>query len=143
MTTTGGQIKLEEGTGHGTTVGFKAPNTEIVEDVIWTLPDVDGEPGQVLATDGFGNLEWATVPLFLSYDANTAYTGYLIYPSILYSLMVNIGDRISVNSSNIVGFIGWNTKADGTGVWYYPYNIITIPSHSVKLYAQKSSSNYY
>lgn len=36
-------------------------------------------------------------------------------------------------------FIGWNTKADGSGVWYYPdlndYNSITMNSNTV-LYAQ-------
>ncbi|MBL8000254.1 MAG: hypothetical protein JNL32_16645, partial [Candidatus Kapabacteria bacterium] len=40
-------------------VGFKAPNT-IATSVTWTLPNADGTSGQVLRTDGAGNLSWAT-----------------------------------------------------------------------------------
>ena len=70
MSHKGQEINLAEGTGGGTVVGFKAPDTEVVEDVIWTLPDVDGEPGQALATDGFGNLEWVSPTLLFAYDLN-------------------------------------------------------------------------
>ena len=40
-------------------VGFKAPDT-IANNIIWTLPNVDGTTGQVLATNGTGTLSWAT-----------------------------------------------------------------------------------
>ena len=59
MTTTGGKLELEEGTGGGTMVGFKAPNTEVVSDLVWTLPSVDGTVGQALVTDGAKQLGWA------------------------------------------------------------------------------------
>jgi len=55
---TGGKIKLEEGTGGGDHVGFKAPDTEVAAEVIWTLPDTDGATGQVMATDGNKTLSW-------------------------------------------------------------------------------------
>jgi trimeric autotransporter adhesin len=38
-------------------VGFKAP-TSIGNDVTWTLPSSDGSSGEVLTTDGTGNLSW-------------------------------------------------------------------------------------
>ena len=39
-------------------VAFQAPAT-IASDVTWTLPDADGASGQVLSTNGSGNLSWA------------------------------------------------------------------------------------
>lgn len=40
-------------------VAFKAPAT-IATNVTWTLPSADGSQGQLLKTDGNGNLGWAT-----------------------------------------------------------------------------------
>jgi hypothetical protein len=40
-------------------VAFKAPAT-VASDVTWTLPAADGTSGQVLSTNGFGTLSWAT-----------------------------------------------------------------------------------
>jgi len=59
----GGKIKLEEGTGHGTMVGFKAPDTEVIDECIWTLPSTDGIDGQALVTDGAKNLSFASAGL--------------------------------------------------------------------------------
>ena len=36
------------------------------------------------------------------------------------------------------GVMSWNTKADGTGVRYYPKDKLVVPEHSITLYAQKS-----
>ena len=43
-------------------VAFKAPAT-IASNVTWTLPNTDGLPDQVLITNGFGVLSWATPTL--------------------------------------------------------------------------------
>ena len=40
-------------------VAFKAPAT-VASNVEWTLPATDGSAGQLLKTDGSGNLGWAT-----------------------------------------------------------------------------------
>lgn len=40
-------------------VAFKAPAT-VASNVEWTLPATDGTAGQLLKTDGSGNLGWAT-----------------------------------------------------------------------------------
>lgn len=40
-------------------LGFKAPMT-VPANVTWILPDSDGGAGDVLSTDGAGNLSWAT-----------------------------------------------------------------------------------
>src|SRR6056300_1550938 len=59
--TVGGTLKLNEGTNNGTNfIGLKAPNA-VTTTTTFTLPDGDGSSGQVLSTDGSGNLSFATV----------------------------------------------------------------------------------
>src|SRR6056300_786632 len=56
---TGGTLKLNEGTNNGTNfIGLKAPNS-VTASTTFTLPDGDGSNGQVLSTDGTGNLSFA------------------------------------------------------------------------------------
>ena len=58
---TGGTLKLNEGTSNGANfIGIKAPNS-VTTSTTFTLPDGDGSSGQVLSTDGSGNLSFATV----------------------------------------------------------------------------------
>ncbi|QTU83301.1 InlB B-repeat-containing protein [Carnobacteriaceae bacterium zg-C25] len=38
------------------------------------------------------------------------------------------------------GFVSWNTKADGTGITYYPGDAITLPAGDTHLYAQWSEN---
>jgi hypothetical protein len=62
-----GEFRLMELTANGNNyVGFKAPNS-IGINRIWTLPASDGSSGQVLITNGAGELSWAN-------DQNTVYT---------------------------------------------------------------------
>src|SRR6056300_1310778 len=57
--TTGGTLKLNEGTNNGTNfIGLKAPNS-VSSTVTFTLPGSDGTNGQILSTDGSGNLSFA------------------------------------------------------------------------------------
>src|SRR5210317_1426261 len=56
---TGGTLKLNEGTNNGTNfIGLKAPNS-VTTTTTFTLPDGDGTNGQILTTDGSGNLSFA------------------------------------------------------------------------------------
>jgi len=58
--TTGGTLKINEGTDNGTNfVGLKAPNN-ITTSVTFTLPSSDGSNGQILTTDGSGGLSFAS-----------------------------------------------------------------------------------
>jgi len=58
--TTGGTLKINEGTDNGTNfVGLKAPNN-ITTSVTFTLPSADGSNGQILTTDGSGGLSFAS-----------------------------------------------------------------------------------
>ena len=54
------ELRFEESSGNGNNyVGFEAPAT-LGGDQIWVLPTADGSAGQLLKTDGSGNLGWAT-----------------------------------------------------------------------------------
>src|SRR6056300_862101 len=57
---TGGTLKLNEGTSNGTNfIGLKAPNS-VTASTTFTLPDGDGTNGQILTTDGSGNLSFSS-----------------------------------------------------------------------------------
>ena len=57
--TTGGTIKLNEGTNNGAHfIALKAPNS-VGSSVTFTLPSADGSNGHLLTTDGSGNLSFA------------------------------------------------------------------------------------
>ena len=58
--TAGATLQLREDTDNGTNyVGFKSPNA-VTTSIAWVLPDGDGSNGQVLSTDGSGNLSFTS-----------------------------------------------------------------------------------
>ena len=68
---TGGQLKLNEGTNNGTNyIGLKAPNA-VTTSTTFTLPDGDGSNGQFLKTDGSGNLSFGTVSSTITLAADS------------------------------------------------------------------------
>ena len=68
---TGGDIKLNEGTNNGTNfIGLKAPNA-VTTSTTFRLPDGDGSAGQFLKTDGNGNLDFSTVNQFIDLAGDT------------------------------------------------------------------------
>jgi len=55
-----GEVRFDELAANGTNyVGFKAPDA-IAANKVWVLPTADGTAGQVLKTDGSGNLGWVS-----------------------------------------------------------------------------------
>src|SRR5210317_2015743 len=59
---TGGTLKLNEGTSNGTNfIGLKAPNS-VTTSTTFTLPSADGSADQFIKTDGSGNLSFAAIP---------------------------------------------------------------------------------
>lgn len=56
------QIKLREpAMGGSSGIIIKAPSTNLASDLTFVMPDADGTSGQVLQTDGSGNLSFVTV----------------------------------------------------------------------------------
>src|SRR6056300_1360851 len=68
---TGGTLKLNEGTNNGTNfIGLKAPNS-VTTSTTSTLPDGDGSNGQFLKTDVSGNLSFGTVSSTITLAADS------------------------------------------------------------------------
>ena len=68
---TGGTIKINEGTNNGTNfVGLKAGNN-LTASTTFTLPTADGSAGQFIKTDGSGNLAFSTVNQFIDLAGDT------------------------------------------------------------------------
>src|SRR5210317_801763 len=68
---TGGTLKLNEGTNNGTNfIGLKAPNS-VTTSTTFTLPDGDGSNGQFLKTDGSGNLSFSTISSTITLAADS------------------------------------------------------------------------
>ena len=69
--TTGGSIKIKEGTNNGTHhVQLKSPNS-LAANVAFTLPSADGSSDQFLKTNGSGQLSFGTVTQTLSLAADS------------------------------------------------------------------------
>jgi len=51
-------VRFEDADGSNW-AAFQAPAT-IASNVLWTLPDADGQGGQTLSTNGSGTLNWST-----------------------------------------------------------------------------------
>ena len=89
--TTGGALKIKEGTNNGTHhVQLKAPNS-LSGNVEFTLPNADGSSGQFLKTNGSGTLEFDTI-------------------SSSFTLAADSGSNDTFNTSETLTFTG------GTGI---------------------------
>src|SRR6056300_1611177 len=84
-TTTGGEIRFNEGTNNGTNfVGLKAPNS-IASSQTYTLPSADGTAGQFLKTDGNGALAFETVNQFITLSDGSATDQYNTSETLLFT----------------------------------------------------------
>src|SRR5210317_1216391 len=84
-TTTGGELRFNEGTNNGTNfVGLKAPNS-IASSQTYTLPSADGTAGQFLKTDGSGGLAIETVNQFITLSDGSATDQYNTSETLLFT----------------------------------------------------------
>src|SRR5210317_712715 len=84
-TTTGGEIRFNEGTNNGTSfVGLKAPNS-LASSQTYTLPSTDGTAGQFLKTDGSGGLAIETVNQFITLSDGSATDQYNTSETLLFT----------------------------------------------------------
>jgi len=70
-TSTGGTIKFNEGTDNGTNfIALKSPNS-VSSSITYTLPGTDGSSGDVLQTDGSGNLSFSSITTSFTIGADS------------------------------------------------------------------------
>jgi len=121
----GGQIKLNEGTNNGSNyIGLKAPNS-VTSSTTFVLPDGDGSSGQVLKTDGSGNLDWVTVSTSNKYSDDSS-TQITVPSSQTLSLLGGTG-LTSTASGQSVTFAIDSTVATLTGSQTLTNKTLTSP----------------
>lgn len=79
-------------------VGFKAPAT-VAADVMWTLPDADGDADQVLVTNGAGTLSWGDAGIGVADQTSSTSTFYPLFSSVTSDVLVTSVNRASTKLS--------------------------------------------
>ena len=127
---TGGQIKFNEGTNNGSNyVGLKAPNS-ISSDITFTLPGSDGTNGQVLQTDGSGNLTFGNVASTLTIVDDTSTASTITLTTDTLSLLGGTGISSTV-SGDTVTFAIDNTVVTTSGTQTLTNKTIDSASNTI------------
>src|SRR5210317_870597 len=110
---TGGTLKLNEGTNNGTNfIGLKAPNS-VTTSTTFTLPDGDGSNGQFLKTDGSGNLSFGTVSSTITLAADSGSND--TYTTVSDDTITIAVDATIATASSTTTFTNKTFDANGTG----------------------------
>lgn len=131
--TVGAGLALREGTDNGSNfLALKAPDS-ITTSVTFELPDGDGTAGQILKTDGSGNLDWVNNAAGMS--------------NVVEDVTPQLGGDLDVNGNNIVstsnGTIEIRPNGTGNFEWYSNNTIIggSQSSEQAKLSLFEASTN--
>ena len=108
-----GELRLREASGNGTNHTAVRANANIATNWTMTLPATAGSSGQVLSTDGSGNLSWV---------ANGGFTAvYPFYPADRQCSSIHVNGASGVPSSegsiNPSGAVGGAGNYDSDGPW--------------------------
>ena len=129
--TTGGQIKLNEGTNNGTHfVGLKAPNA-LGGNVTFTLPTADGSNGQFLKTNGSGALSFGAITstFTLAADAGSNDT-FSTGGTLTFSGSNGVATTVSDDE---ITFAGTDATASSKGVASFPNSDFAVSSGAVTI----------
>ena len=131
--TTGGSLKLKEGTNNGTDhVALKAPNT-LGASVTFTLPSADGSNGQFLKTNGSGTLSFGAISSSFTLAADSGSND-----------TFNTGGTLTFSGSNGVAttvsndeitFAGTDATASSKGVASFSNSDFAVSSGAVTIKA--------
>jgi len=110
----GGQIKLNEGTNNGTNlVGLKAPNA-LANTIVFTLPGGDGSAGQFLKTDGAGNLGFSTVNQFIDLAGNSGTDTYNTSETLTFTGAGGLVQTVTDNTVTVTATALTNSNLSGS-----------------------------
>lgn len=114
-TTTGGTIKLNEGTNNGSNfVALKAPNT-LAGNTIYTLPVAYGSAGQFLKqSDGAGTLEWDTVNQFINLAGDTGTDTYNTAETLTFAGGAGLVQTVTDNTVTVTATTLTNANLSGS-----------------------------
>jgi len=110
----GGTIKLNEGTNNGTSfVGLKAPNA-LGNTVTFTLPGGDGSAGQFLKTDGSGNLDFQTVNQYIDLAGDSGTDTYNTAETLTFAGTGGLVQTVTDNTVTVSATALTNANLSGT-----------------------------
>ena len=114
-TTTGGSIKLNEGTNNGSNfVALKAPNT-LAGNTTYTLPVAYGSAGQFLKqSDGAGTLEWDTVNQFINLAGDTGTDTYNTAETLTFAGGAGLVQTVTDNTVTVTATALTNSNLSGS-----------------------------
>jgi len=114
-TTTGGTIKLNEGTNNGSNfVALKAPNS-LAGNTTYTLPTADGTTGQFLKqSDGAGTLEWDTVNQFINLAGDTGTDTYNTAETLTFAGGAGLVQTVTDNTVTVTATTLTNANLSGS-----------------------------
>ena len=111
---TGGTLKLNEGTGNGTSfIGLKAPNN-VTATTTFVLPDGDGSAGQFLKTDGSTNLAWSTVNQYIDLAGDTGTDTYNTAETLTFAGTGGMVQTVTDNTVTVTATALTNANLDGS-----------------------------
>lgn len=106
-------------------IGFKAPDS-IPSNVVWVLPSADGVAGEVLATNGLGQLSWNSIPAVAGAAGALQFNG--------------SGSSLSADSGNLYWDDANNRLGVGTSS---PQQALTISQGNILHTNAESNPTYY
>ena len=114
-TTTGGTIKLNEGTNNGSNfVALKAPNT-LAGNTTYTLPVAYGSAGQFLKqSDGAGTLEWDTVNQIINLAGDTGTDQYTTAETLTFAGGAGLVQTVTDNTVTVTATTLTNANLSGS-----------------------------
>ncbi len=126
-------VRFSESSGNGVNyVALQAP-ASVANDLTFTLPGLDGSSGQVLKTDGSGNLSFTTISTFSG--AASALTGNTLASGVTASSLTSVGTLgvLTVSGNiNANGTINANGNILGDGATSIT-NISNVRSDNVRV----------
>ena len=127
--TTGGQIKLNEGTNNGAHfIGLKSPNT-LSGNVTFVLPAADGNAGEFLKTDGSGALAFDAISTSFTLAADSGSNDTFNTSE---TLTVSGGTGISTTvSNNEISIAGDDASTSAKGIASFSSNDFAVSSGAV------------
>lgn len=112
LMSTQNQIKFGDNTSKY--VGFRAPSV-VTTNMVYTLPAADGTSGQILRTDGTGNLSWVTDGGPAALDASYAVKGLIQFDTNEATSGVTLTSGVASVKRTTIGAASTILQLDGTG----------------------------